>query len=234
MITPTPAPAPMTADEALVLYRAVAAGQMRDGLAAHIRTYEVMPMLDALVAHIDALAELELSARFTDEAVKAACEMLNDEHTKSVAAMASELRVLTAELAAARKVEDGEVNRWVRNLRGAGANQESFPESERLRYRTLADLLTRLSAALKEAERAEERMRDALIAEQRDRGAWANRAQAAEAKLEQAALIVEGQSVAVNHLPPNIGGNSLATFLTERDFKAANQIRALQTKDTTP
>lgn len=65
-------------------------------------------------------------------------------------------------------------------------------------------------------------------------GRQVERADAAEAKLEQAALIVEGQSVAVNHLPPSIGGNSLATFLTERDFKAANQIRALQTKDTTP
>ena len=47
--------------------------------------------------------------------------------------------------------------------------------------------------------------------------------------LEEAALRVEGESVAVNRLPDTVvGANSLAAYLTDRDFKMAAAIRALK------
>lgn len=138
---------------------------------------------------------------------------------------ATALAGLQSELAAARKVEDEEVKRWVSNLQAAGGNQGTFTESERLRYRTLADLLTRLSTALKEAERVKSaaleeatHARNAAVVARRD-------------ALEEAAARCDAIAQKVFEI------RMLSEDMRGFDIQPAGcaaAIRTLQTKDTTP
>lgn len=109
---------------------------------------------------------------------------------------------LDQELAELRKpVDEAEVRRWVANLNAAGGNQGNFTGSERLRYRTLADLITRLSRERDDAQ---------------------------DNALKAASRIVSGASVAVNHLPELKTPNDLAAYLTRRDLKLAEEILTLK------
>lgn len=171
----TPAPAPMTA-----------------GRLEQIREWqptlgsEVMRVtIGELMAHIDALtarvAELE-----QDKTARQSWARTELERLANVAVAANDrTQKLEAELAAARKVEDGEVRKAIQDL--------LRPEYASSRRNEIAILLTRLSAALKEAKADTYRLAEELVSRNDTIDRLNAQCKAAEAKLESARPPEDGE-----------------------------------------
>lgn len=162
-----------------------------------------------------------------------------------IAALTARVATLESELAAARKVEDGEVARLLQCLEFQCARYKNDAKqcpSDCPHWPGGADVVRRLSAALKEAER---QVVDWTVRT----GRQVERADAAEAKLETVRVALEPFAKlggpdptmvrAFPELPEDtvIFKNSGACFTAgdvRRARVALGVTRALQTKDTTP
>ncbi len=223
--TPTPAPAPMTAEQAEYL----------------AKTVEILAIEnDALTARV---AELERERQYT-------CEQHRDEVRKGERCVWCELAAargafdlseserqrLAGRINAteARKVEDGDVQDAVDWLRDRA--ECSSITLDPAPMGPIADLLTRLSAALKEAgQRASDHLRASEILNRHCVRLEA-RAQAAEAKLESArrdALEEAASECLILERDDAIdcpSGPAWKWYGKSRDHAAA-RIRAIQTSD---
>ncbi len=145
MTHPSSPQAPMTAEDLRVLGMKFAGGAL------------TIPETADLFRHIDALtarvAELELTlADHATYGCRLQAERTRAEHCAEVAARrAVEIEHLKAELAAARKVEDGEVEEAL----GWLDKPQLYPSG---RIKKIAALVRQLYAALKEAERTNKRL----------------------------------------------------------------------------
>lgn len=263
MTHPSSPPAPMTLPERL---RAIRFSSNPDDYDAI--TIEAAAEIDALTARV---AELERERQYTCEqhrdevrkgercvwcelaAARGAFDLSESERQR----LAGRINATEAELAAARKVEDGEVAQMAAALR-ADCNCADNVDAEQQYDGTWvgsfsrctscksADLLTRLSAALKEAgQRASDHLRASEILNRHCVRLEA-RAQAAEATIDAAQghfefLIAMTQLADVNGKvevrstgQTKFASEPLATAMAREAFAALVEIRALQTKDTTP
>lgn len=167
-------------------------------------------------------------------------------------ALTARVATLEAELAAARKIEDKEVSEFIDWLR-LEQNEPGISAGLAWRYERTQQLLSALSAALKEAERELQSLQEttggiltraALIARA---DAAEARAQAAEATLEtiRLALFPDPEHHITHHARYNLEGALADLEAGQNDptvrrtlQRVAGQIaaaeHALQTKDTTP
>lgn len=227
MTHPSSPPAPMTAERLYEVREQYRSGRWGDGLPR-----ELFGHIDALTARV---AELERERQYT-------CEQHRDEVRKGERCVWCELAAargafdlseserqrLAGRINAteARKVEDGDVQDAVDWLRDRA--ECSSITLDPAPMGPIADLLTRLSAALKEWQTLAHGA--ALECEQQKA-----RAQAAEAKLETARrdALEEAASLAAEYGRAISKGLRRSAGPNDTGEQIAESIRALQTKDTT-